>query len=97
MEALNVLVAAITGGIIMPVAQWVKKKLPMELGPSMPVLVALVNFGVVMGLAHFLAPEMTIEMAITLAFAGHLTGQTIHATVKQKSDIKTIEEKRGNG
>lgn len=104
MEALNTLVAAITGGVIVPIAQWIKKKLPADIGVAMPAVIALANVGVVYLLARFLAPEMTFQDVVNFSFGSNVVSGLVYAAYKKntsgdeppkpKEEIKSIEEKR---
>lgn len=84
MEGFDALWIMLSGGLIMPTAQWIKGKIPQDLPISTLIISATLSFGAVYGLAYFFVPDMTTQMMLTYAMGSNLVAQTVHATIKTK-------------
>jgi len=73
---------ALQAGLVMPLVQWLKSKLPGTF-PVQPVLyTAALSFGVAWLLSTWLQPGIPIEQIAAYALGGQFVSQTTHATVK---------------
>ena len=84
MEGFNMLWSLASAGVIMPLVQWIKGKIPKDLPISTQIISAVLSFGMVYGLAYFFVPEMTTNEMLTYAMGAHIASQTVHAMVKTK-------------
>ncbi len=84
MEGFNALWIMASGGLIMPLVQWIKGKIPKDLPISTQLISGALSFGAVYGLAHFFVPEMTTNEMLTYAMGTHITAQGVHAVAKTK-------------
>ncbi len=83
-ESFNMLWSLLSAGLIMPLVQWIKGKIPVDLPISTQLISAGLSFGTVYGLSQLFMPEMTMEKMLTYAMGTHITAQTVHAVTKTK-------------
>lgn len=84
MEGFNMLWALLSAGLIVPLVQWIKKRIPKDIPISTHLISAGLSFGVVYGLARLFVPEMTTNEMLVYAMGIQITSQTVHAAAKTK-------------
>ena len=86
MDTMTMLYSVIAAGLIVPLVEYAKKKLPGDFPIQAPVYAALLAIGVAILMAKVIAPEMTVEQAISLALSTQVLSQFFHAAVKTKDE-----------
>jgi len=87
METLNVLWPILVGGLTVPLAQWIKTKIPADVPIMSAVIVAVLNLGVMAILWQIFVPTMAFAELVPLALKAQVAGQMVHAAVKTKKKL----------
>jgi len=87
METINVLWPILVGGLTVPVAQWIKSKIPVDVPILSAVIVAVLNLIVMAALWQIFVPAMPFSQLVPLALTAQVSGQMIHAAAKTKKKL----------
>ncbi|MDF1546118.1 MAG: hypothetical protein P1R58_13575 [bacterium] len=83
-EVFNMWYGFLSVALIVPLVQWSKKLLPIDLPTLSVVLSVALSFGVAYGLDYLLGSEMTIKDISLVALGTNATAQMIHSIWKTK-------------
>lgn len=83
MDALTLIISTISGVVLMPIAQYVKGKLPVALPIKPQAIVGVLAFGFSLLLAYVvgLVPDATLTQLITMSFSTMSTAVITHAVM----------------
>ena len=87
METINVLWPILVGGLTVPVAQWIKSKIPPDVPILSAVIVAVLNLAGMAILWQIFVPAMTFAELVPLALRAQVAGQMGHAAWKTKKKL----------
>lgn len=86
-EALNAVWMVVVGGLIVPLVNWIKMKLPSDFPVQSVVISAILSFAAMYGLAQILQPDLPLMDIITYALGANFTAQVTHAGVKSAKKL----------
>ena len=86
MDTLTTLYSVVAAGLIVPLVEYGKKKLPGDFPIQPPVYAAILSIGVAILMARFFDPTMTLEAAVQMALSTQVLSQFFHAAVKTKTE-----------
>jgi len=87
METIKILWPIITGGLTVPLAQYIKNKMPGDLPIRSTFLTAMLNLAAMAAVWQIFVPEMLFNDLIPLALTAQVVGQFVHAGVKTKKKV----------
>jgi len=93
MESLSYLYPLVSGSFIVPLTDWVKKKLPADFPLTAPAISGILNLGAMWCLAQLFAPTMSFEAIVAYALGGQFTSQVAHAGWKTTKKLTLLGDK----
>ena len=82
METITMIWPIIGAGFIVPMAAWLKKKLPTDFPIQSVFIVSAMSIGIIWGLSRLFVPEMTWEQIFAFAAGTQVISQYIHSGKK---------------
>jgi len=82
MDIIKVIWPIVSGGLVVPLAAWIKGKLPADLPIQSFFITALLNAGLVIGLGSLLAPGIPMNDLLVMALGSQAMSQATHSLKK---------------
>lgn len=86
MDSMTMLFSIVAAGLIVPLVEYIRKKLPGDFPIQAPLYAAVLSVGAAWGLSKWVAPTMTMDEVIQLSLGTQVLSQFFHSIWKTKQE-----------